>query len=166
MLRAFLITSLLAFGAFAGQYSYSEQIRVTHSEPIYENVTKRVPQRLCEPQRLPGSYAPGYPGDNDVGLDTVIGAVVGVALGNQVSKGHGRQVAKVLGGIAGAAIANDMRHRPHHDYEQQRCETRYRVVTERVITGYRNVARYHGEKIVKISNRPLRYIVLKHKVYY
>ena len=47
--------------------------------------------------------------DNSIGLDTVVGGVLGVAVGNQIGKGTGRDVARVVGGLAGAGIANGMR---------------------------------------------------------
>jgi uncharacterized protein YcfJ len=47
--------------------------------------------------------------DNSIGLDTLVGATIGVAIGNQVGKGNGRDVAKVAGGLLGAGIANSSR---------------------------------------------------------
>jgi outer membrane lipoprotein SlyB len=38
---------------------------------------------------------------------TVLGAVIGGALGNQVGKGDGRKAATVVGAVAGGAIANN-----------------------------------------------------------
>ncbi|MDD2887208.1 MAG: glycine zipper 2TM domain-containing protein [Aliarcobacter sp.] len=47
--------------------------------------------------------------DNSIGLDTLVGATIGVAIGNQVGKGNGRDVARVAGGLLGAGIANSSR---------------------------------------------------------
>ena len=47
--------------------------------------------------------------DNTIGLDTIVGATLGVAIGNQIGKGNGRDVARVAGGILGAGIANSTR---------------------------------------------------------
>lgn len=47
--------------------------------------------------------------DNSIGLDTLVGATIGVAIGNQIGKGNGRDVAKVAGGLLGAGIANSSR---------------------------------------------------------
>ena len=50
-----------------------------------------------------------FANDNSIGLDTLIGATLGVAVGNQIGKGNGRDVARVAGGILGAGIANSTR---------------------------------------------------------
>ncbi len=47
--------------------------------------------------------------NNSIGLDTLVGATIGVAIGNQVGKGNGRDVARVAGGLIGAGIANSTR---------------------------------------------------------
>jgi len=47
--------------------------------------------------------------NNSIGLDTIVGATLGVAIGNQIGKGNGRDVAKVAGGLLGASIANNSR---------------------------------------------------------
>ena len=47
--------------------------------------------------------------NNSIGLDTLVGATIGVAIGNQIGKGNGKDVAKVAGGLLGAAIANNSR---------------------------------------------------------
>ena len=38
-----------------------------------------------------------FANDNSIGLDTLVGATIGVAIGNQVGKGNGRDVARVAG---------------------------------------------------------------------
>ena len=45
--------------------------------------------------------------NNSIGLDTVVGATIGVAIGNQIGKGNGKDVARVAGGLLGAAVANN-----------------------------------------------------------
>ena len=47
--------------------------------------------------------------NNTIGLDTVVGATLGVAIGNQIGQGSGRDAAKVAGGILGAVVANNTR---------------------------------------------------------
>jgi hypothetical protein len=50
-----------------------------------------------------------FANNNDIGLDTIIGATIGVAIGNQIGHGSGRDAAKVAGGVLGAVIANSSR---------------------------------------------------------
>ena len=47
--------------------------------------------------------------NNSIGLDTLVGATSGVAIGNQIGGGNGRDVARVAGGLLGAGIANSTR---------------------------------------------------------
>ena len=47
--------------------------------------------------------------NNTIGLDTIVGATLGVAIGNQIGKGNGKDVARVAGGLLGASIANNSR---------------------------------------------------------
>ena len=56
--------------------------------------------------------------NNTIGLDTIVGATIGVAIGNQIGKGNGRDVARVAGGLLGATIANNSRDsRAYRDYD-------------------------------------------------
>ncbi|WP_323664977.1 glycine zipper 2TM domain-containing protein [Aliarcobacter butzleri] len=48
--------------------------------------------------------------NNSIGLDTVVGATLGVAIGNQIGSGNRKDVAKVAGGLLGAVIANNSRN--------------------------------------------------------
>lgn len=50
-----------------------------------------------------------FANDNSIGLDTLVGATIGVAIGNQIGGGNGRDVARVAGGLLGATIANSTR---------------------------------------------------------
>jgi hypothetical protein len=54
--------------------------------------------------------------NNSIGLDTVVGATLGVAIGNQIGGGNGRDVARIAGGILGATIANSTRNTPPQTY--------------------------------------------------
>ncbi|MBL0165457.1 MAG: glycine zipper 2TM domain-containing protein [Xanthomonadales bacterium] len=59
---------------------------------------------------------------NHLGGGTVLGAIVGGALGNQVGKGDGRKAATIVGALAGGAVG--------HDIEKDRRGSRsyYRIV--------------------------------------
>lgn len=60
--------------------------------------------------------------DRHIGGGTVLGAIVGGALGNQVGKGDGRKAATIAGAVAGGAIG--------HNIEKDRRGTRtyYRIL--------------------------------------
>jgi len=109
----FLALSLAASAAGAQQYrdeysptygSGQENVsftyaQVTRVDPVYETVRTRVPQEVCDGREV-------RDGGNPTG-GTVIGALVGAALGNQVGKGDGRDAATVAGAVVGGAIGRN-----------------------------------------------------------
>jgi uncharacterized protein YcfJ len=112
---------------------------------------------------------------NSVGVDTLIGAVAGVAIGNQIGHGNGKDVAKVVGGVGGALIANNLREgevvrEPSRNYSNhsqtkivQKCETEYRIVKDNKIDGYKNYFYLDNKMYYKISDRKLRDIEINVK---
>ncbi|HAI59179.1 MAG TPA: hypothetical protein DCM32_04810 [Xanthomonadaceae bacterium] len=78
-------------------YVYAQ---VTRVDPIYETVRTRVPEERCYGSEV------RHGGDPTGG--TVIGALVGAALGNQVGKGDGRDAATVAGAVVGGAIGRNV----------------------------------------------------------
>lgn len=60
---------------------------------------------------------------NHVGGGTVLGAIVGGALGNQVGKGDGRKAATIVGALAGGAVGHDI-----EKDNRRRSQTYYRIV--------------------------------------
>ncbi len=60
--------------------------------------------------------------DNRVGGGTVLGAIVGGALGNQVGKGDGRKAATIVGALAGGVVGHDI------EKDQRRSRSYYRIV--------------------------------------
>ena len=59
--------------------------------------------------------------DNRLGGGTVLGAIVGGALGQQVGKGDGRKAATIAGAVAGGAIGHEVE-------KDQRRSVYYRIV--------------------------------------
>lgn len=61
---------------------------------------------------------------NHVGGGTVLGAIVGGALGNQVGKGDGRKAATIAGALAGGAVGHDI------EKNNRRSRSYYRIVVD------------------------------------
>ncbi len=59
---------------------------------------------------------------NHLGGGTLLGAIVGGALGNQVGKGDGRKAATIVGALAGGAIGHD------RERDNRRSRSYYRIV--------------------------------------
>jgi len=140
--------------------SITIELPVTHSEPIYRTVTKRVPYQECYDKTEQVRIFCGNDSDeNIIGIDTLIGITAGVILGNQIGKGNGRSAAKVLGGIAGGLASNGMRN-SNNDYcyeERKRrvCETNYEQSTSKRQIGYKLCAKIEGKEICTSSKSKL-----------
>ena len=141
--------------------------RVISSTPIIKTVTKRVLIGDEIRDRVVQRRVPCRRGDvdeNSIGLDTIIGAAAGVALGNQIGKGNGKTAAKVIGGLGGGMIANSMRGEKGDCYEEvtvQERIPRYETVTEERIVGYNNCVRVDGQKLCKESKNKLKFLKVK-----
>lgn len=106
--------------------------------------------------------------ENSIGIDTVIGGVLGVVIGNQIGHGNGRDAAKIVGGIAGATIANKSRNyqdpEKHHMkevYEEKpikKCNIEYEYKENKILYGYKNYFILNGVKKVKISKEKLNQV--------
>jgi uncharacterized protein YcfJ len=109
-------------------YGYAQVLRV---EPAYVAYTSTTEPR-CVERRRSGSTAGA----------TVLGAIVGGALGNQVGKGDGRKAATVAGAVAGGAIGHEVAE--HNGSTTYDCPSGY-VQEERRIAGYDVEYTYKGE---------------------
>lgn len=152
-----IATLLVVASSFvwAQSYTYTENVRVIKSEPIYRTVTKKVPVEECWDE-----YVPVEPQGGDGTLGAVIGGVAGGILGSQVGKGSGKTAATVGGALVGTMVGKELGERsaPPPGYQtQRRCRTSYQE-TEEQISEYRNIAKYHGYEIIKFSSYPLKEI--------
>ena len=170
-MKKLLILLLLVSSAVFGKSLYSyENVRVTHSEPIYKYVTVKKPIQECYEEeylhRIPGRKIYEESSGNSIGLDTIIGATAGVVIGNQIGKGNGRDAAKIVGGLLGGAIANNMRDNNvvygEDEYvtrTRTKCVTKYETAREkRVVEGYKNYFMYNGVEHYKVTKKPKKRI--------
>ena len=154
-------------------YDYVDVIK---SKPIYKTINVRVPYEevVSKPYTVKVPCGDRYieKDNNLIGLDTIIGAGLGIAVGNQIGHGNGRDVAKIVGGLLGANIANNRRQ---GSYQTNYCsETGYRDVvvtkydyrTKKKIQGYKNIFIYNGQRYTKRSNYPLQTIKITKSISY
>ena len=83
--------------------SQTDFATVIHVKPNYQNV--QVPRHRNECQTVEVPIYSNVGGQASTG-DTIFGALIGGALGNQVGGGKGKDAMTVLGAIVGADIAN------------------------------------------------------------
>ncbi len=137
---AFAAGALFSTAALAAS-SYDEA-EVLSAEPVYQTVSYSVPREQCheeevayhDPSRRRGSITP-----------TILGAVIGGALGNAVGhKKRNRQVGTAVGAVLGGSIGADIgrRNRQASDgdvtrYRTERvCRTVEDVREEEQLVGY------------------------------
>ena len=152
-----LTFALVSTGAHAWNDNAPEydMARVVSVDPIIEYVDEPVSQNVCWTEPVE-RYEPNYryerrSRDDRTGA-TVLGALIGGALGHQVGKGDGRKAATIAGAVIGGAIAHDASHRGRYrdaggryvrDVEE-RCETRTDYRQQERVVGYDVAYDYHG----------------------
>ena len=155
-----------SYNSFGKQEGF-EKYKVISSTPITQTITQQVRVGEEIKDRVVKRAVPCNRNinTNSIGLDTIIGAGVGLAIGHRVGKGHGREVAKVLGGLGGGYLANQMRVDSYETCYEERIVhdiiPRYETITKEVITGYQNCVMVDGEKICKESSEPLKFLKVK-----
>ena len=131
-----------------GDYDFAPVVNV---EPLRHQVRVSEPVRECWQE---ANYASDRPfSSNHVGA-TLLGSAIGIALGNQVGHGRGKDVARVAGAVIGGAIGHNVSvDRERQEYSDggrsyERCDVRYRDSYEERIDGYRVTYEYAGRQYV------------------
>lgn len=150
---------------FAESLTFEESVRVIKSTPEYRTVTVRTPYQECWDEQVPVNTSSG--GNDNVGA--LIGGVAGGILGHQVGGGSGKTAATVGGAIIGTLVGKNLSENQNYQttYQtQRRCVTKYKEGTSDRFVGYKNIAKYKNQTIIKYSDEPLRYIRLINTVSY
>ena len=84
----------------------------------YKTVIEQTPYsvEVCKDVQVRGQASTG---------DTIFGAIIGGAIGNQFGGGKGKDAATILGAIVGADVANKNSNKPGSVQRQCQIETRY-----------------------------------------
>jgi uncharacterized protein YcfJ len=149
--------ALTSTGAFAWNDSAPEydMARVVSVDPIIEYFDEPVSRDVCwnEPvERYEPNHRYVRPSRDDRAGATLLGAIIGGALGNQIGKGDGRKAATIAGAMIGGAIAQEESQRGRYrdvggryvqDYEQ-RCDTRTEYRQQERVVGYDVAYDYNG----------------------
>ncbi len=158
-MRKLYLLSVLAFSSlYGGSFSWYRDVPVIRSEAIYETVTIKKPYEVCRDRRVAIRR-----GDDGAPVAALVGGVAGGVLGHQIGEGDGKTAATIGGAVVGALVGESLaREQGRVIYQTRRiCETRYKVRRRRQLMRYKNIARFHGRRIVKYSSRPLSYIRVK-----
>jgi uncharacterized protein YcfJ len=156
---AFILASTAAIADHAGEpyegqpdrYGDTDFADVVRVEPLRQQVRVSEPVRECWQEARHASGGPfGY---NHVGR-TLVGSALGVAVGNQIGRGSGKDVARIAGALIGGAIGHnvsvDRQRQLGRDGVQtfERCDVRYRDRFEERIDGYEVTYEYAGREYV------------------
>ena len=104
----------------------------------YKTIIEQNPYRVevCKDVRIQGQASTG---------DTLFGALIGGAIGNQFGGGKGKDAATILGAIVGADVANKNGKKPGGTQRQCQVETRYEE-TQREVYSHSTVTFYNDGK--------------------
>ncbi|RYY74230.1 MAG: glycine zipper 2TM domain-containing protein [Gammaproteobacteria bacterium] len=129
------------YGSDYGSRSYEDYGRVVDARPIYRQVAVDVPRERCG-VRTVATEERRRGGDSFAG--TVVGGLVGAAIGHEI--GNGRGSATAVGGLIGASIGNDASKggRTVRYRDEEVCRTEYRTEYEQRIIGYDVSYSYQG----------------------
>jgi len=141
----------------------AQMVKVTEHTAITKPFTKKVKVgEQCYDDTVEVNVPCGNADTNSIGVDTLIGATLGVVLGNQIGGGNGRTAAKIIGGLGGATMANNMRQKTCKSYETiTRCNPQYKYITTEKTIGYNNCAIIDGQKYCKQTKEPIEYLKIK-----
>ena len=118
--------------------NYGDFGRVVAARPIYRQVAIDVPRESCRVQTVARESRRG-----DSFGGTVVGGLVGAAIGHEL--GNGRGSATAVGGLIGASIGNDAgSHRTLRYRDEEVCRTHYHTEYEQRIIGYDVSYSYQG----------------------
>jgi uncharacterized protein YcfJ len=117
--------------AYQASYAQTDYARVIDARPIYRSVAVEIPEDNCQVERV--AYSERRGGDSFQG--TLVGGLIGAAIGHELGNGHGRATA--AGGLLGAAIGNNVAGNRVTRYEdRQVCSTAYRTEYQRELVAY------------------------------
>jgi len=157
---------LLALTLSCG-FLFAEMVKVTEVTEITKPFTTKVKVgENCYDDTVEVDVKCGDEDTNSIGVDTLIGATLGVVLGNQIGRGNGRDAAKIVGGLGGAYVANQTRNNKKcKSYETVRkCVPKYEYKTVYKTIGYNNCAMIDGVKYCKQTKEPIKFLRVKKTV--
>lgn len=140
--------ALLMLSLSAHAYEFTDQAQVTGVEPIYQQQQQR-----CWDEQVQSQGGNGGNNGSSLNAGTVIGGVAGALIANRVGEGNGKTAATALGAVTGAMIGNNMNNNGNNQGGTQtvrRCSN-----TSPQVSGYRVTYVYAGrQSTVQMQRNP------------
>ena len=145
-----------------GHYEYA---RVVAIEPLVRRVRVERPIRQCWDETEYRAVHRGHDRRGTAG-STLVGGLVGAAVGRQFGGGSGRNAATLAGGLVGAAVASERAHErelrrghgsAHTTYQPvtvERCSVHTEYHEEERVDGYDVTYRYGGRTYQTRTSSP------------
>lgn len=140
LISATLIVGLAAAGSVLAD-QHRVQGQVLSSTPIYESVQVPTQREVCWDEQVRYRQRRSH-------TPSLVGGLLGGAVGRQFGGGRGRDALTVVGALVGASVANDVQNnRQPNGYRrvETRCRTANEYYREERVTGYRVEYEYNGQ---------------------
>lgn len=153
MIGTGLATALLASGTAAaagyGGQTYYIEAPVVAVSPMVEIVEVSTPQEVCWNEQVRHRVEDRSHGPR---TSTIVGTVLGAAIGNNIARGDDRKSARIAGALLGGAIGRDVGRNNAHARtvvsSERRCEIEHVTHEEERINGYRVRYEHDGRTFV------------------
>lgn len=148
-LAAALFTpAALAANRYAAE-SYVIDAPVIDVNPMIEIVEVSTPHEVCWNEPVERYVDDGPRGPK---TSTIVGTVIGAAIGNNIARGDDRRSARVAGALLGGAIGRDIGHANAPGRRvvsnERRCDIEHVTREEERISGYRVTYEHDGRTFV------------------
>lgn len=142
------ILTALATSAGASQNSFRDRAQVTNVHEIVKTYENRTPRQTCYTEQV--AYQEPVARGRKSHTGTILGAVIGGALGNELGhRKHNKQAGTAIGALLGGSIGRDISHRPQKYVtryrDEQRCTTTTELSYDERVVGYDVTYRYNGQ---------------------
>lgn len=142
------LATTASFSANASQNSFRDRAKVTNVYEVVKTYENRTPRQSCYTEQV--AYQEPVSRGRKSHTGTILGAVIGGALGNELGhRKHNKQAGTAIGAILGGSIGRDIGRRPQQYVtryrDEQRCNTTTEVSYDERVVGYDVTYRYNGQ---------------------
>ncbi|PCJ21373.1 MAG: hypothetical protein COB02_01945 [Candidatus Cloacimonadota bacterium] len=124
-MKTLLFLLITTIGFTNHQNGMELEIPVQSHTAVYETVVEQIPYESCWIEKVPARTKSKF---------NLGGAIIGGLIGSKIGKGNGKKAATILGALLASGVTK--RRDAGYYTKEQRCETRYKQNSKKVLTGY------------------------------